>query len=225
MDLVERLPHPADHVELLLEWADALLVCGGLADARRAYERAVAVAAWTGDPIARARAALGLGGVWVNEHRGEVERTRVLALQRTALAELPSDVSTSVSASSCGSLPKPCTTGRRSSPRSRAGSMAAAAGDPHVLAEALSLAHHALLRRSTADMRRSSAEELIAIAAGCGDDVRVLFGLFWKAVDQFLAGDVRAMRTLGRTARPSRCRRLPKHRLRRAGDRCDAADP
>ena len=89
VELVERLPQPTDHVELLLEWADALLVCGGLADARRAYERAVVVAARTGDAIARARAAFGLGGVWVNEHRSEVERTRVLALQRAALAELP----------------------------------------------------------------------------------------------------------------------------------------
>ena len=41
------------------------------------------------DWAARARPALGLGGVWVNEHRGEVDRRRVLDLQRSALADLP----------------------------------------------------------------------------------------------------------------------------------------
>ena len=30
-------PAPADHLEVVLEWADALLVCGRLADARRVY--------------------------------------------------------------------------------------------------------------------------------------------------------------------------------------------
>ena len=196
VDLVERLPHPADHVELLLEWADALLVCGRLADARRAYERAVAVAGWTGDPVARARAALGLGGVWVNEHRSEVERTRVLALQRTALAELPRDafdlrlrLVMRLAAEDVydGAPVEPVIEALRDCRRSR---------DPHVLAEALSLAHHALLSPEHANLRLQLAEEQIAIAAGCGDDLRVLFGLLWKAVDHFLAGDVRAMRTL-----------------------------
>ena len=39
VELVERRP-PPDHLEVVLEWADALLVCGRLADARRAYARA-----------------------------------------------------------------------------------------------------------------------------------------------------------------------------------------
>ena len=91
-------------------------MCGRLADARRAYERAVAVAGWTGDPVARAWAALGLGGVWVNEHRSEVERTRVLALQRTALAELPAMPSISVAVWSCGLPQKTYTTAHQSSP-------------------------------------------------------------------------------------------------------------
>ena len=196
VDLVERLPHPADDVELLLEWSDALLVCGRLADARRAYERAVDVAAWTGDPVARARSALGLGGVWVNEHRSEIERTRVLALQRTALAELPRDAVDLRRRLVMRLAAEDVYDGAPVEPVIEALSDCRRSRDPHVLAEALSLAHHALLSPEHADLRLQLAEELIAIAAGCGDDLRVLFGLLWKAVDHFLDGDVRAMRTL-----------------------------
>ena len=90
VELVERRP-PPDHLEVVLEWADALLVCGRLADARRAYARADELATRAGDPVARARAALGLGGVWLNEHRSVADRARVLGRQRTALAALAGD--------------------------------------------------------------------------------------------------------------------------------------
>ena len=104
--------------------------------------------------------------------------------------------STSVSASSCGSPRRTCTTAHRSSPSWRRSRDARHCDDPHVLAEALSLAHHALLAPEHFEFRLPLAEEQIAVAAGCGDDLRVLFGLLWKAVDHFLVGDVRAKRTL-----------------------------
>ena len=94
VELAERLTPPHEHVDVLLEWADALQVCGRLADARAAYERAVAAAESAADTEARARAALGLGGVWVDEHRGQADRQRVLALQRSARAALPPDAVT-----------------------------------------------------------------------------------------------------------------------------------
>ncbi|HWM18068.1 MAG TPA: hypothetical protein VNO51_00150, partial [Ilumatobacteraceae bacterium] len=69
-------------------------------------------------------------------------------------------------------------------------------GDPHVLVEALSLTHHALLSPEHLDLRLPLADELIDVASTIGDGVRVLFGLMWKAVDLYLLGDVRAERVL-----------------------------
>ncbi len=196
VELVERLSPPAEHVEVLLEWADARLVCGRLVDARVAYERASAAAEAAADPLGQARAALGLGGVWVNEHRGQVDRTRVLELQRSALDGLP-----------------PADTGLRARLRVRLAAeavydgapvgpvfetlaVARQLGDPRALAEALSLSHHALLAPEHLAERLAIADDLIRVATSAGDSLRVLFGLLWKAVDQFHGGDVAAVRTL-----------------------------
>ena len=68
--------------------------------------------------------------------------------------------------------------------------------DPRALAEALSLSHHALLAPEHLADRLTIADDLIRVATSAGDSLRVLFGLLWKAVDQFHAGDVAAVRTL-----------------------------
>jgi hypothetical protein len=70
-------------------------------------------------------------------------------------------------------------------------------GEPRVLAEALSLSHHALLAPEHLDERLPLAEELIAVASRRGDELRTLFGLLWQAVDLYLGGDARAERAQG----------------------------
>jgi hypothetical protein len=196
-ELVERWSsNPSGQVEVLLEWADALLVCGRLIDARRVFDRAVDLAGRAGDPVAGARAAIGLGGVWVNEQRSGVERSRIRNLQHAALAALHPDeaglrarleVRIAAEAVYDGGPVDPVLAGLE---------RAREVGDQRVLAEALSLTHHALLAPEHHELRLRIADELIAVAAACGDDLHVLFGLLWKAVDQFLGGDPHAPQTL-----------------------------
>ena len=194
--LVERLTPPAEHVDVLLEWADALQVCGRLADARTAYERSVAAAEAAADPLAQARAALGLGGVWLYEHRGEADRKRVLGLQRAALEALPAHA-IALRARLVTRLATEVVYDEPSvAPVWAALQASREVGDPLVLAEALSLSHHALLAPEHLGDRLPLAEELIRVASAAGDGLRVLFGLLWKAVDLFLSGDPQAERTL-----------------------------
>jgi tetratricopeptide (TPR) repeat protein len=196
VELAERVAAPADRVEVLLEHADALLVVGRLPDARRSYERADDVAAAAEDPIALARAALGLGGVWVNEIRDQVDRVRMLARQRTALEDLPVTERGLRARLRVRLAAEAVYDGAPVEPVLDALDEARCVEDPRVLTEALSLAHHALLAPEHLERRRKMAAELIVVATGCGDDLRVLFGLLWTAVDEFLAGDPGATRTL-----------------------------
>jgi hypothetical protein len=80
---------PGPLATLAVAWAEAVLACGRLAEARPLFHRAAHVAEAEGDAVTLARAALGLGGVWVREHRLLAEAERVAALQRRALAGLP----------------------------------------------------------------------------------------------------------------------------------------
>jgi tetratricopeptide (TPR) repeat protein len=82
---------PAVEAELCLLQARAELACGRLSRARELYERAVEPSLRAGQPRLLATAALGLGGVWVEEQRDEVSRRRMLTLCRRALHALRSD--------------------------------------------------------------------------------------------------------------------------------------
>lgn len=196
-ELAERLTPPAEHADLLLEWADALLTCGRLIDARAAYADAADAADLADDPRARARAALGLGGVWLDEHRAVSDRRRVLGLQRAALDALPVDEH-ALRARLCVRLAAEAVyDGGDVAPVLAALDAARRVGDPLVLAEALSLTHHALLAPEHLDERMPLADELIKVASSGGDGLRVLFGLLWRTVDLYLIGDVRAERSLG----------------------------
>lgn len=151
--LAERLTPPAGRLEVLLEWGDALLLCGCLADARPVFERAVAAAADVSDPIARARAALGLGGVWLYEHRGEVERRRVLGMQASALEALPPTATSLRARLRVRLAGEAVYDGGDTAPVLGALDAARTADDPKALAEALSLCHHALLAPEHLDAR------------------------------------------------------------------------
>ena len=70
----------------LLDLADeALLERGSLHAARERYAAAHDQARAAGDVEAAARAAIGLGGIWVHEHRLAAEAATVEAYQRSAL--------------------------------------------------------------------------------------------------------------------------------------------
>ena len=201
--LLERAASVAEDVgdggersALLVEWAEAVLRCGRLAQARSLFGRAAQAADAAGSPVDLGRAALGLGGVWLGEHRTLDERAAVAAVQRRALRGLPIE-----------EVALRCRLGVRIAaesayPDGPLESLRAAVdeardlGDDEVLAEALSLLHHAVFTpRHTWD-RLGVAEELVSVASAAGDGLLTLMGLCWRAVDLFLLGDQRAERAL-----------------------------
>jgi AAA ATPase domain len=181
---------------VLVEWAQAALLCGRLGDARVRFGRAATVAQGEGNAVMLAEAALGLGGHWLDEQRAPVERARVLGLQQAALAGLPA-----------GEEGLRCRLGVRLAAESAydggpieavLDALAAArrCRDPVARAEALSLCHHALLDPGHARFRLDLADELVQVASRAGHGVLALLGLCWRAVDLFLLGDSRALRAL-----------------------------
>ncbi|TMR95131.1 hypothetical protein EJK15_30255 [Nonomuraea basaltis] len=173
----------------------ALYVNGDLQTARRWFDAAYRQAELCADPIGLARAALGLGGVWVHEHRTCAESERVRAVQRHALALLnPSSP-----------LALRLRVRMRGEEDYRAGGHAAIlplleqardSGDPSAWAEALSLAHHCLLGPEHGATRLELARELIGQAAVTGRRGDLMMGLLWRTVDLYLAADPHAERAL-----------------------------
>ena len=186
-------PAPAG---LLVEWARAALLSGRLGEARARFERAAAAADGAGDPVLFAEAALGLGGHWVNEHRAPVERARVLGLQRAALEGLPPAQEALQCRLAARLAAEAVYDGAPTGPVLDALRDARACGDSRARAEALSLAHHALLAPEHARDRLELADELIDVASVAGHGVLALLGLCWRAVDLFHLGDARAVRAL-----------------------------
>ncbi|MDN3356336.1 AAA family ATPase [Actinomadura sp. DC4] len=188
------LPDPV--AELLVEWAQTLLLSGLLTDARVLFGRAAEAATAEGDPITLGRAALGLGGVWVNEHRSRPDRERVAALQRRALAGLPAEERELRCRFAIRLAAEAVYQGGPVEPVLDALAEARRLGDGDVLAEALSLCHHALLTPRYTRTRMRLADELIAVASPAGAGMLVLMGLCWRAVDLFQLGDPRALSAL-----------------------------
>jgi tetratricopeptide (TPR) repeat protein len=196
VQLAEHRPVGPERTELLLERAEAVLACGRLTEARAAFEAATNAAEHSGDPTQLARAVLGLGGVWVHEHRNAAVRQRVLAMQRTALAALPACERSLRCRLAVRLVAEAVYEGRPVEAVLDALAQARTVGDARTLAEALSLTHHALLGPEHAEIRRSLADELITARSEAGDGVLTLFGLLWRTVDLYLAGDPDAERSL-----------------------------
>ena len=177
---------------LVVEWAEAVLACGKLAEARPLFRRAAQLAEAEDDPALLARAALGLGGVWLREHRLTDDTARVDALQRRALAALPAEAVALRARLVTRLAAEDAYRGGPVEPVLAAVEAARQTGDAHALAEALSLCHHVLLTPEHTQARVALAEELITAAAAAGDGLLTLIGLCWRAADLFLAGDLRA---------------------------------
>jgi len=185
---------------LLVEWAEAALHCGRLAEARRRFDEAAAAADHDGDPLALADAALGMGGFWIAEQRAPVERARVLGLQRTALAALDARPPGDEVARRCRLRARLCVEavyeGAPIEPMLEAVDEARRCGDPRARAEAISLLHQCLLTPEHAHDRVDLADELIRVASEAGLGVLSLMGLCWRAADLFLLGRAEATRAL-----------------------------
>jgi tetratricopeptide (TPR) repeat protein len=188
----QPLPAP-----LLLELAQAQLASGRLTQARNLFGQALYVAGGDGEPEVYAEAAIGLGGIWVFEHREPDAVAAFHGALRNALAQVsPSrpDLAVRIRARLAaealymGSV-------ELDSVRETANE-ARSLGEPTALSEALSLLHHTMLGPDFVDERSAIAEELIATASANGNAVLTLMGVLWRTMDEFLLGRPTAERAL-----------------------------
>ena len=181
---------------LLVELAEAVLACGRLADARPLFHRAASVAEAERDRVALARAALGLGGVWVREHRLAVDSERVTALQARARDALPPEATVLRARLAVRLAAEAAYRGGPVPPVLEGVDAIRRTGDARALAEALSLYHHVLLTPENTWRRLEIANELMAAAARARDGLLSLVGLCWRTADLFLMGDHAAVAAL-----------------------------
>ena len=176
------------------------LARGRLREAREQFWSEHGAANDANDVIGSAEAALGLGGLWVHEHRSTFERARVLAAQRAALADIDESSALAARLRVRLAAERAFESGDGSIVMAELAN-ARAHDDPIVAAEAVSLAHHCLLGPHFAAERAALAGELLALAAATGRPTDHLMGLVWRTCNGILAGDDRARRSLGELRR------------------------
>ncbi len=182
-------------VTSLMEQAEANRRAGLLAEARAGFMEAAKTAEVGGQPSSFVSAALGVGGIWVNEHRDVVARVAVDSLWQRARALAPA-----------GSVEEARLAVRQAAEAVYQGAPVEAVmagveavrafGDEAATAEALSLLHHVLLSPRYAEVRLGLAEEVVRRGSSAGDPLLTLMGLCWRTVDLFLLGDMRAGQSL-----------------------------
>lgn len=192
--VVRRVPvRPSGH-PLELGW-HALHVRGALAEARAHYDRAYRQAEQAHDSRALVEAAIGLGGVWVHEHRGTVAAAFVRRRQRRALALAPAGSPEQLQLLLRVTAEEDYACSRHERILAMV-LQAREGGDPRILASALSLAHHCLLAPEHANLRRALADEMLEVATVSDRPGDLSMALLWHTVDRFLEGDPHAERAL-----------------------------
>ena len=181
---------------MLADGTWALVVDGDLHTARHRFDMAYRLAERTGDATAMAVAALGLAGLWVHEHRAFADA----ALVRSRLVDALSLVDPQ------SSIALRLRVRLAAESDYRAGSHADVlavlqearrSDDPIVRAEALSVAHHCLLGPDHSELRGALAAELVVESFRTSRRSDLMMGLLWQAINQLLAADPHADRTLG----------------------------
>lgn len=186
----------ADNCEsLVASGIRALVGDGDLGASRLWFERAYQVAVRTDDADAIAIAALGLGGLWVHEHRTSAAAAMLEARlwRALSLADPQSSLALRLRARLAAE------TDYRSGGHGQILAVlreATSAADPVARAEALSLAHHCVLGPDYGVVRRELAADLIGESHQTGRRSDLLMGLLWQTVDMFLDADPHAERRL-----------------------------
>ena len=190
---------------LLRDRAHAVMAAGRVAEAHDRYTEAVrAAAAEEGDPVLVAEAAVGLGGLWMNNVRSPVEQRALLRRLRAARAGLPAghDALALRLDARIAAAEVFWETGR---PEGVLDVVARArrSADADVRLEVLSNVHTALLGPDWTDLRRELAEEMVDAAGDVSAGVLPLMARCWRTVDLFLAGDPGAGRALADLRAPA----------------------
>lgn len=171
---------------LALQWAQAASLRGQVGTARQRYGVAVARADADRRPGLLAEAALGWGGVRLGEYATPTERAHMLGLYRRALDGLPADdpayetLRIRIRARLAGEA---AFVGGPVEPVSEAVHAARQSGDLRALAEALTLAHHALFTPEHTHGRLALADELVRVASEADLGELSLMGLLWRTID------------------------------------------
>jgi hypothetical protein len=186
---------PADARAALAAALHSQVSEGNLTVSRRLFAQAYEAAERDGDAETMARAALGMGGLWVHEHRDTVASAVHLSRLRDAMARLDpaSPLALRLRVRLAGERDYH---GGTHTAALAALDEARQSGDPVVRAEALSLAHHCVLGPDHGALRASLADELVTTSVRTGRRGDLLMGLLWRTVDLFLAGDPHAERRL-----------------------------
>jgi tetratricopeptide (TPR) repeat protein len=180
---------------LLRAGSRSLEVKGDLGAARRAFSAAAVEAETQGDPVALGEAALGLGGLWLSEHRSAVDAARVRAWRARALQQLDpaTDLALRLRVREAAEADYPLGATGRILPALDA---ARARADPTILAEALRHALHGLLGPAHSATRLALADELVTVAAASSRPLDATLALMWRTIALFLAADPHADRAL-----------------------------
>ncbi|MCR6481939.1 hypothetical protein M8542_03835 [Amycolatopsis sp. OK19-0408] len=181
--------------ELLRNGERALEADGDLRAGREWFDRAYRLAEAEGDGIAMARAALGMGGLWVHEHRSAPAAALLQARLRSAREAVDPGSSPALRLKARLAGEADYVAGESQAILAVL-EEAKRAGDPVAWAEAASLAHHCLLGPDHGGQRRALAQELITEGFRTGRRSDLLMGLLWRTVDHFLDGDPHAQRGL-----------------------------
>jgi tetratricopeptide (TPR) repeat protein len=193
IDIEEKSDSGSVSAALLIEHAEATLASGRLADARIRFRRAVDAAQVVNDQAVIGRAALGLGGVWVHEHRSPTTLHEYLGLVDRAIG------------GETDPLRLHMLHARRASEQMYLGEAhrvdladtieaIRSHQDQPALARALSMLHHTQLGADFAHERIPIAHEVLVNGSRGGDSLMALMGTMWLAVDNYLIGDPSASR-------------------------------
>jgi hypothetical protein len=189
-------PEPLLAEPLLASGDRALDVHGDLRASRSLFEQAYRVAEQSGDTHAMARAALGLGGLWVHEHR--TAAVSVLLQERLRQALSLADPRSSLALQLRVRLAAESDyRGGGQEAILAALHEARKAADPVARAQAVSLAHHCLLGPGHGALRRALAAELIGESFHTARRSDLLMGLLWQTADLLLDAEPHAERRLG----------------------------
>lgn len=175
--------------------ATQLLDAGRSAEARARFAQDAAAAEASGDIAGFAEAAIGLGGLWVHEHRRTLDRLAVNAVQRRAAAALEHGSPAAIRLRARLAA-EAVYVGSDLAPLRAEYDAARESGDPVAIAEVSSLLHHCMLGPHYACERRALVEELAEAATSSGRPRDALMALLWRTVNLHLAGHRRAPRAL-----------------------------
>jgi hypothetical protein len=180
---------------LLVGGARVLHVDGDLRASRAWFDAAYRVAERDCDGSAMAMAALGLGGLRVDEHRSVAASVLVQTRLRRALAEVDPQSSLALRLRARLASGTDYRTGGHAAILALV-EEARRARDPIAWAETVSQAHQCLLGPDHGALRHILAEELISEGYRTARRSDLLMGMMWRTVDLILDADPHAERCL-----------------------------